>query len=300
MKKQIKNQKGASSADIIISIGIIMVFVSIVLIVYTNLNRVNSQILRKQTATNYAIAILENVDRLYYNEVTPEKFENIDIGNGKHKIADTEIARGYRANVTIQNYNETEGNENKLDVIKIVTVSIEYNTGTKDENGQNNVEEVKVTKIKAKEILKTPNKPILPFDMVAVKYDNEGKLIQTTDSDKFWYSYENKKWALAIKASDIEDGKIKEDASIYAWIPKFAYYNENGVVDVKFIYFTGERYIDSNGDIKSLEPDYQIHTDFLGEGDKVTGVWKSIDEIDLATTSAYILNRSTKYGPFGK
>lgn len=120
MTNKLKQQKGISGVDIVVSIGIIIIFVSIIASVFLNLNNLNSQIVRRQTATNYAISILERVDKLYYSEVTDDAF------NSENLQSVINISRGYNVNVTVQKYNELEGNEGKLDVVKNVTVRIEY------------------------------------------------------------------------------------------------------------------------------------------------------------------------------
>ena len=261
MKNKFKGQAGLSSVDITISIGIIVIFVAIITVAYTNLTKTNTQIGRMQSATNYAIAILEKADELYYNEVTQENFETNEIGStGKHQVAGVNIQRGYDVTVTIT---ESESNTSKN-----INVNVQYKVG-------NNTQTVEMQKNKEKEALKLPNKPTLTSlmpvrfnkfksntadvisytnkipsideneQLTPVKYvkytttsDNAEtdlyvksvryELTQTTEDDKDWYDYANKKYALAIKGSD----KTK----VYAWIPKFAYkLSGDSIQSIKFV-----------------------------------------------------------------
>lgn len=290
MKNSLKRQDGFSGIDIVVSIGIIIIFVSIIAIVYVNLSTVNMEIERTGKATSYAISILEKVDELYYNEVTQENFETKDIGNGKHSVAGIDISSGYTPKVVIDNYNQTNGvNNGKADVVKTAYVTVKYKVGNKEQS-------VEMKKIKTKENIKIPNMPNLENDMTAVKYvysGNNKKLVKTSVTDTNYYQYENKNWALAIKNTDInEDGTIKESAVIYVWIPRFAYYTTNSATDVKFIYGTANKYVNANGDLQELTTSYKIPTEFSNE----SGMWIKLTEVSTNAV-AKILNLSSKYGP---
>ena len=292
MKNILKNEKGLSGVDIVISIGIITLFATIIATIFSNLYVSNTRAIRQQAATNYAIQILEKVDELYYSEVTDENFEVKEIENGKHQVAGIEISKGYNVNISIEKYNEN------FDVIKTVKVNIQYKVGKKDET-------LEMQKIKKKEILTIPNKPVVLDGLTPVKYiqivknvyseedktykkEVEKKLVETTEKDQDWYDYSNKKWAMAIKDSNKSD--------IYVWIPRFAYHLTDSNSDIRFIYSNGERYVDENGDLKSLNElgsSYTIPTD---DFDVYTGFWVKISKIGT-TYSANILNTNHKYGP---
>lgn len=295
MMNNIRNdESGLSGVDVVISIGVIIVFVSIVAVIYINLHMINLGIERNQRATNYAIEILEKVDELYYSEVNSDNFKTNDIGNGKHSIANIEIARGYNAIVTIENYNQTNGIDNgKADVVKTVNVGIEYKIGSK-------TEKVELKRIKLKENLVTPNKPKLNSDMVPVKYivtNSEKVLTKTSAQDSEWYKYENKKWALAINKTDLlENGNIRNNPVIYAWIPRFAYYQTASDVDIKFIYANGSRYVNSNGDLETVTNSYNIPSEFENQDSVVDGIWINVNDIKTNNASK-ILSNSTKYAP---
>lgn len=294
MKNKIKGQEGFSGVDIVVSIGIIIIFTSIIVAVYLNLHAVNMEVERTGKATNYAISILEKVDELYYSEVTQDNFKAKVIGNGKHSVAGIEIASGYIPNVKVENYNQTNGVANgKMDVVKTVYVTVEYKVGNK-------VQSVEMKKNKTKENLKTPNIPKLESDMTAVKYNyaNSSKvLVKTNTNDTAWYQYENKIWALAIKNTDLQaDGSIKASPTLYAWIPRFAYYQTSSATDIKFLYGTGNRYVNTDNNLQELTASYQIPTQFQSGTTDLTGFWVRVSDINTNVV-AKILNSNTKYGP---
>lgn len=262
MKEKYKGQEGISGVDIVVSIGVIMIFTAIITAVYTNLIKSNLNIQRTQIATNYAVTILENADRLYYKEVTPENL-----------LDGIEISQNYKVTVDVI------PQENTGNSIKLVKVEVAYKT-------DKNKVLIKMEKLKQKEILITPNKPELATGMTPVKYV-ESELKATTEKDSTWYDYSSKKWALAIMNNNQNE--------IYTWIPKFAYNRlDGGSIDVKFIYGNKIRYVDNNGDLETLESGYIIPDDFEEEG-QTSGIWVLTSEINL-TEASRILNDSEKYG----
>lgn len=288
MKNNLKNESAFSTVDIVISIGIISIFITIITFVYTNLNISNLRIERNQIATNYAISILEKADELYYSEVTQENFQTMDLQNGKHQVAGIEIASGYNVSVVIDKFNIEQ------DVIKTITVDVKYKVGKKEET-------LELSKIKEKEVLKTPNEPLLEDDMTPVKFirvtrkvysEETGeyeeittrKLVKTDSKDSSWYDYSNRKWALAIKGSD--------ESNIFVWIPRFAYRQTENNINIKFIYYKGQRFVNENGDLEQLPVTYTISNDFGTN----TGIWIPINNVLLNNVSN-LLNSSDEYGP---
>lgn len=276
MINKVKSQDGYSGVDIVISIGIIIIFVSIMSAIYLNLNRINSQITRMQTATNYAISIIERVDKLYYSEVTYEAFTEEALAE-----AGINISSGYIPEITIEKYSDEE-NTNRQDVVKTVTVKVKYRIG-KDKQKQDMYETVEMKKIKTKEMLQVPNSPELASELVPIKMNSNEEYIVTNENDEYWYNYKNKKWALAVNSSvDLdEEGNVKPDATIYAWIPRYAYNQTKN--EIEFVYSNGQKYVDTNGDLKKITG--TIPSVFTREDKELTGVWIAIDTIDESMLS---------------
>lgn len=133
-----------------------------------------------------------------------------------------------------------------------------------------------MNKIKTKENIEIPNKPILYNDQYAIKLNLNGEFVRTNESDTSWYNYDNKKWALAIKQASWDENKekIKENPEIYAWIPRFFSDSENS--EIKFIISNGYHYIDANGEIKTIT-EGKIPSEFTQNEEQVNGRWAIID-----------------------
>lgn len=128
-KKYIDN-KGFTTTDIVIAIIIIILFVSIITSAYYNYYVSAQSKSRKTIATNIIIDVIENVEMMNYDDV------NI---NSVNELVNTlevngTIPKNYTVIVSLENYNEIAGNENKKDLIKILKVKVEYTISKKREN----------------------------------------------------------------------------------------------------------------------------------------------------------------------
>ena len=130
MKKQkYVNEKGVTSVDIIISVIIIVLFVSVITTAFYNYYKSTQSKNRVTMATNIIIDVIENVEMLPYDDVNTENVNKM-IEDFK---ADGTIQQQYTVSATIQKYNETEGNTQKKDLIKILKVKVTYSE-TKEES----------------------------------------------------------------------------------------------------------------------------------------------------------------------
>lgn len=121
----IKTNKGFTTADIAISVIIIMLFIGIITTLYYNFYITTSSKNRNTMATNYLIDIIEEAKSLKYDDATEEAVQNI--------ITNANIPEGYKVTASLQKYNETEGNKDKIDLIKILKVNVQYSVGDKTE-----------------------------------------------------------------------------------------------------------------------------------------------------------------------
>ena len=143
MKSKLKKEEGISGVDITIAIGIIIVFVSIIAVVYINLYMVNIGIERMQRATNYAVQILEKAEELDYDNVTEENFAP----DTNRNIQGINISKGYNVNITIEKYAPEDVED--VDVVKKIHVTVSYKVGKKEET-------VNLHKIKTREVINQP------------------------------------------------------------------------------------------------------------------------------------------------
>lgn len=123
--KKNKGKRGFTTADIVISVIIIMLFIGIITTLYYNFYITTSSKNRNAMATNYLIDIIEETKILKYVDVDQEAVQNI--------ITNANIPEGYTVTASIQKYNETEGNTDKIDLIKILKVNVQYTVAGKAE-----------------------------------------------------------------------------------------------------------------------------------------------------------------------
>lgn len=136
MKKQkYIDQRGVTSSDIIVAVVIIMLFVSVITTGFYNYYKSVQSKNRVTIATNIVVDVIENVEMLQYDEVTKENINNIV----ETLKSDGTISKSYTVTVDLQNYNETEGNMDKKDLIKILKVKVTY--------GDNDIENLEITRL---------------------------------------------------------------------------------------------------------------------------------------------------------
>lgn len=129
------SQRGVTSADVIVAVIIIMLFVSVITTGFYNYYKSVQSKNRITIATNIIVDVIENVEMLKYDEVTKENIDNIV----KNFESDGTISKSYTVTTDLQNYNETEGNTDKKDLIKILKVKVTY--------GDNDIENFEVTRL---------------------------------------------------------------------------------------------------------------------------------------------------------
>lgn len=129
IKKLHENNKGFTTQEIIISVIIIIIFVSIITSGFYNYYMTIQSKNRRTSATNIIIDVIENVEIMNYEDVTINNIQALI----KSLEQDGTIYKPYKVSFTLQNYNEIEGNEDKKDLIKILKVSIQYTVNDKEE-----------------------------------------------------------------------------------------------------------------------------------------------------------------------
>ena len=135
---KIKDEKGFTGSDITVAVIIIMLFMTLIGTIFYNITASHRQLERKTEATYIAIDVMEKLKAQNYNDlivgeynsnkITDEEYEK----NKTAKILKDAIEEGYSLKVTIKNYNTPE--ENGYDLVKIITVKVEYKVGKNTEN----------------------------------------------------------------------------------------------------------------------------------------------------------------------
>ena len=160
------------------------------------------------------------------------------------------------------------------------------------------------------------NPPKIMTGMTPIKFaepttSSDGYAVDTTQSDKEWYDYENKKWANART----------EDGSMWVWVPRFAYRinQETETTEVVFLVGTSDDYYDENGnkhtakrctgtdDVVDTTTGYTVHPAFTNESnigyrnggwrEELTGIWVAKFEAAFASggNSAQVKASSVNY-----
>lgn len=112
----LKSNKGVTLTDVTVGLLILLLFTGILTTSFYNIYKHNVLIKFNAMAIDYTIKILEDTDRMSYEEVTN------DINNTiKEKF---DIKDGFNIKVNVENYNKDDAT--KQDVIKIVTVTVNY------------------------------------------------------------------------------------------------------------------------------------------------------------------------------
>lgn len=136
MKELIKNKlnRGVTLTDLVIAILIIGIFTGILTNSFTKVYRNNIYIKENEQAQYYAIRTLEDIDRMPYKNVKSTLTEEL---TEKYNID-----RNYLS-IDVENYNKDD--QNKEDIIKIVTVTINYKV--LNENRQYSIKKIKIKEI---------------------------------------------------------------------------------------------------------------------------------------------------------
>lgn len=131
---KIKQNKGFTTADIVVSIIVIMIFVGMITTLFYNFYLSTSAKNRNAMATNYIIDVIEEIKSMEYDSVQTDNETSHSI-NGLIETLEAKkgIPKEYTITGEVQKYNETLGNTDKKDLVKILTIRAEYTLGNKTE-----------------------------------------------------------------------------------------------------------------------------------------------------------------------
>ena len=162
MRNRIKEQKGFATSDALIAVLIIILFSGLIATISYNVYLSNSSIKRMSKATGYITNMFEYIDKEYYQNITVNGLEdyinnnqtvfnttNNQINISSNNTQETAKTIGnnnpaFIMNIYIEYYNKTQGNTDKLDLVKEITMTVNYKLGNKNQ-------EITMTRNKAKE-----------------------------------------------------------------------------------------------------------------------------------------------------
>ena len=116
IKKKLKSQKGFTMQDLIIACLIFTIFASLIGTLMYNSYYNNLRAELSANMTIYAVKILEDLDKISYEEVQTK--------TGTDYKEQFDIPAGYSVELNISNYGE--GVENIEDIMKIINLKISY------------------------------------------------------------------------------------------------------------------------------------------------------------------------------
>lgn len=297
MKRFLKSNKGITAADAVLGVALAILFSGIIATLSYNIYVTSSSLKRSSKALEYITSTFEYVATQYYDNVTEDNIKEY-INNLDEKISTNE-GKPYKAQVSVTKYNQIEGNTDKLDLVKEITMSVTYKLGDKDQT-------IEIKTAKSREKLEVPNKPNL--DKLAIterqyiypiKYVNENWKVTSKD-DTNWYDYNRGLWGTVVVTTtqkSIGDVITKTDGTIYLWVPRFEYSpnpNSEDKYVVNFLYKnTNKRIVVKEGitriedrELKSVKD--SIPNEFIQNEN--TGVW--ITKGDLSHDPYLFLNKS--------
>lgn len=297
MKRFLKSNKGITGADAVLGVALAILFSGIIATLSYNIYVTSSSLKRSSKALEYITSTFEYVATQYYDNVTEDNIKEY-INNLDEKISTNE-GKPYKAQVSVTKYNQIEGNTDKLDLVKEITMSVTYKLGDKDQT-------IEIKTAKSREKLEVPNKPNL--DKLAIterqyiypiKYVNENCKVTSKD-DTNWYDYNRGLWGTVVVTTtqkSIGDVITKTDGTIYLWVPRFEYSpnpNSEDKYVVNFLYKnTNKRIVVKEGitriedrELKSVKD--SIPNEFIQNEN--TGVW--ITKGDLSHDPYLFLNKS--------
>ena len=124
---KLKNNRGVTGIDVAISIFILIIFVSIIVGLFSNLSYTSKQIERKTTATNLAIEIIEALKVTNFSDLVSTEEDQMTISElNSFTSKNIIVPNGYKTKILIDYYN----NE---DVIKILKVEVTYESNKQEE-----------------------------------------------------------------------------------------------------------------------------------------------------------------------
>ena len=141
--RNLKKNTGFTTADIVVAIIVMMIFVGLITTLFYNFYLTTTARNRNAMATNYKQGKAsahgeplgeEEIKAMNYDDISGDTENNNSINELIQQLeVNKKIPKEYTITGKVQKYNEIEGNTDKKDFVKILTVAVEYNVGKKAE-----------------------------------------------------------------------------------------------------------------------------------------------------------------------
>lgn len=136
IKSKLEGNRGIIVSDAILAILLILLFAGLITSLITNIVLESAKIKMNSQHIDFATEVLEYAEKLSYEGVTEQNL--IDYINNKTEddvsagTTTDSLTTAYKVAIDVQKYNQTSGNTDKLDIIKIVTVTVTTNLRNKE------------------------------------------------------------------------------------------------------------------------------------------------------------------------
>lgn len=137
----IKNNKGITGVDITIAIIILALFVSLITSMFYNVTIIGRTVNRKAEAVYIAIQVIEAAKQIGYDELPKgetDETTSLTLEELNTKLEENAITlkNGYSVDIKVENYRKIKGDLTLEDILKRITVTVNY----KEQNKEQSVE----------------------------------------------------------------------------------------------------------------------------------------------------------------
>lgn len=128
--KRFKQNKGFTGVELILSILIIAISISIIGTILNNIYLGSQSINRQVMSLSYIINIIQNIEAMEYGQVNNDTMVAI-IGNMRNSLS---IPEAYEISCNVSRYSDTSIITAPMDLIKVVEINIRYKVGNAQES----------------------------------------------------------------------------------------------------------------------------------------------------------------------
>ncbi len=128
--KRFKQNKGFTGVELILSILIIAISISIIGTILNNIYLSSQSINRNVMSLSYIINIIQNIEAMEYGQVNNDTMVAI-IGNMRNSLRITDT---YEISCNVSRYSDTSIITAPMDLIKVVEINIRYKVGNAQES----------------------------------------------------------------------------------------------------------------------------------------------------------------------
>lgn len=294
--KKLKNNKGLTGIDVVVSITIIVIVLAIVTSVYVIYSRKSKEVKRTTTATNLAMTVIEYIEGLDINDpiITSMPTTEMEISTGYGVSG--EYPNGYTVKIKKGILPDTVADADLINSLAFqVDVTVTYTVEDKEKSitlsaikKKNGIEEAEEPNIIGDKIYN--NTTELATGVIPVKYDvGTDGYVKTNQYDSEWYSISSKVFPIVIKLKDGADfnrnGIIKLNDNtkidkIYVWMPSYGTVGSGSDLKYRFcnkdgkIIVYAEDNVNINGTTTKIK-NYKVSTTSVSS--RVQGQWVEVD-----------------------